>query len=92
MKQCLRRLKCVLKNKGALCDPEKDFSDKAEFHGVLVDLWSKQRELDPAFGCQPNEAECMTDADERMKAAIDSGKLNLHDPKHLQLTAMFLTG
>lgn len=34
----------------------------------------------------------MTDLEKRMKAAIDSGKLDLCDPKHLHLTAMHFIG
>jgi len=64
------------KAKGVLFRWESDFWKKGEFHGVMIQLWDDIRKVDPLFGTGRNQAHFDEDADEKVRQAIVSGKLD----------------
>ena len=55
MKQYIKKINYVFREKGILYDLEKDFNAKQDYHGVLIDRWQKQRDIDPTLDVNPTK-------------------------------------
>ena len=82
----------VFKDKGIEYNFENDFNNPKEYHGILIDKWKSIRKDDPTFGCAPNEAQFMTDADKRVKQGLENGTIRLDDPRDLLELVMYIIG
>jgi hypothetical protein len=89
----MKTLFMILRDKGIRYRFEKDFNGKGEFHGVVIQqVWEKARKNDPTFGCKPNEAQFMENADRKVVEAMMSGKISMENPTDLRNLAMFVAG
>jgi len=83
----------VFKLKGIRYNWKKDFWKQGEFHGVMVQLWDDIRKIDPLFGTGCNQAHFDEEADEKIREAIRTGKLDpWNNPEHCQCVCVFIVG
>mmetsp|Transcript_15759 Transcript_15759/g.23192 ORF Transcript_15759/g.23192 Transcript_15759/m.23192 type:complete len:238 (+) Transcript_15759:523-1236(+) len=72
-----------LKGKGFEYSFDKDFNDRGEFHGVMIQLWTNIRAKDPTYGTSKHAAQMIEDADRKIMNTMKSGELRPYeDPTH----------
>jgi len=71
---------------------KKDFNEKGEFHGVLIDLWNKWKKDHDKFATGDQQAHIDSGAHEMLLEKIQDGSFDLDDPEHLLWAVMYIFG